>query len=235
MNAGIFQTIIQAVEDYSWVTFFMVFLAGAVISLGSSSIVRVPVAISFISGAATSKRRAFLLTLSFVLALLLSYILLGVMFGLMSGFANRLLSFSRYFYYMLGILAFLVGARMAGLIRFEPSKAMAAKDPLIKQADLLGAFLFGVIFAIFETSSCPPHDSILFTIAGLTFVKGKVLYAVLLFLTYALGQSLPLLLVGSFTGIMKYSHPNLQKIEGVIKIISGNILIASAFYFFLLG
>ena len=229
------QTIIQALERGGWFTFFIIFWSGAILSFSSCTIVRIPIVMGYIGGVATSKKRALFLTFSFVLALVLSYICLGVIFGLASGLLTNMIRWSKYFYYLIGTLALIIGIHMTGLADFELLRVGKCIIPETKKRGLLGAFLFGIVFAIFEAPTCPCCGPILFIIAGITFSKGRILYAILVFLTYALGQSLPILLIGSFTGIVKYISPKVEKIEGAIKVVGGNILIVLALYFFLVG
>jgi len=235
MNISIQQGIIQTLHDGSWLTFFIVFWGGALLSLSSCTIIRTPVVIGYVGGMANSRKRAFLLTSFFVLGLVLSYTSLGVFFGLISGFIGNMIRWSRYLYYLIGVLAFFVGIQMLGLIDVGLFKKDRIKSLEPKRKGLLGAFLFGFVFAAFEAPICPCCGPVLFIIAGHTIAKGRVLYAVAVFLVYALGQSLPILLIGGFTGIIKYISSRFEKIENIAKPIGGNILIILALYFFLVG
>lgn len=235
MNISLIQTVMQSLEQGSPLTFVIVFWAAAILSLSSCTIIRVPVVIGFIGGASDSKKKAFLLTLSFVSALVLSYTLLGVFFGLASGLAANMIKLSRYFYYIIGAFAFFIGIQMAGLVNFNFIQKIVSRMPMPKQKGMMGAFLFGLLFVLFESPTCPCCGPVLFMIAGFTFAKGKFVYAILLFFTYALGQSLPILLVGTFTSIVKYIRPATHGIEKVAALVGGNMLIALALYLFLLG
>ena len=61
---------------------FLIFLVGALASLSSCTIVRVPIALSFIAGAAESKKKALLITVLFVSGLIVTYTVLGVFLGM---------------------------------------------------------------------------------------------------------------------------------------------------------
>ncbi len=236
MGITIQETIIRTLENGGWLTFFVIFWSGALLSLSSCTIVRIPVVIGYVGGVATSKKRAVLLTFSFVSALVLSYTCLGVLFGLVSSLMIDMIKWSRYLYYLIGTLALVIGLRMAGLVNFGLLPAGEHKMPKFRgPRTVLGAFLFGITFAIFEAPTCPCCGPVLFMMASLTFAKGKIFYAVLVFLAYALGQSFPILMIGSFTSIMKYISPKVERIEGALRIIGGNILIVLAIYFFLVG
>ena len=229
------ETVVQALQNGGWLTFVIVFWGGALLSLSSCTIIRIPIVVGYIGGAATSRKRAFLLTLSFVLALVLSYTLLGVLFGLISGLMAGMIRWNRYIYYIIGTIALFAGMQMAGLVNFKFYRHDEHRKHRAGKIGLLGAFLFGLGFAVFEAPTCPCCGPVLFIMAGLTFAKGKILYSVLVFLAYALGQSFPILVIGSFTGIMKYISPKVHEIEDNVRLAGGNILILLAAYFFLTG
>ena len=228
------ETIIKAMQSGSWFTFFIVFWSGAILSMSSCTIIRMPVIIGYVGGMSTSKRKAMLITSSFALGLVLSYTLLGVIFTVVSSVMHNMIRWSRYFYCFIGLLALFIGIQLAGLVDldfFGIEKKKKALEP--RRGGLLGAFIFGFVFAIFEAPVCPCCGPVLFIMAG--FAKNNIPYALFLFFTYALGQSFPILLIGSFTSVVKYMSPKIAKTESVLKIISGNILIAIAIYFFIVG
>jgi len=228
------QAIVSAVNQHSAWTFVVVFWAAAILSLASCTIVRIPVVIGLIGGA-KSKKKAFIVTMSFVAALVLSYTLLGVLLGFIATLGSKMMGLSRYFYYFAGSAVFFVGIQMAGLIRIKPLEALAARAFNVKYGGAAGAFIFGCIFVLFEAPTCPVCGPFLVVIAGLGIIKEDLLYAVLLFFTYALGQSLPIIMAGVFSGIVKYIHPKVEVVERVAPVIGGNVLIALGILLFIMG
>ncbi len=229
------QSILNAINSHSFSTFIVVFWAAAVLSLVSCTVIRIPVIVGLIGGATDSKKKAFLLTLSFVSALVLSYTILGILLGYMESFAAKMIGVSRYIYYFAGIAIMAVGLRMSGLIKAGFLEAAAARAFDIRQKGIAGAFIFGLMFVLFEAPTCPVCGPFLIIIVGLGIVKSNFWYAVALFFTYALGQSLPILLVGVFSGIVKYLHPKVEAVERVAPVIGGNILIAVGILLLVLG
>ena len=228
-------TITDVIKKGSPWTFFIVFWGAAILSLASCTIVRIPAIIGLVGGASTSKKKAFLLTLSFVAALVLSYTLMGILFSLVSGFAGNMMRMSRYFYYLVGIIALPVGIQMAGLVRFKVFEGAALRPFQPRHGGMLGAFLFGLLFILFEAPTCPVCGPFLLVIAGLGILNKNFLYCVSLFFTYALGQAFPIILFGLFSGIVKYIHPKVEMVERVSSVISGNMLILLAAFLFILG
>ncbi len=228
-------TITAVIKKGSPWTLFIVFWAAAVLSLVSCTIVRIPAIIGLIGGASTSKKKAFLLTLSFVSALVLSYTLMGVAFALIGGLAGRMMRLSQFFYYLVAVIVLPVGLQMAGLIRFRFLEDAFSRVFQFRYGGMLGAFLFGLVFVLFEAPTCPVCGPFLLVIASLGIIKKNFLYCVLLFFTYARGQSFPIILFGVFSGIIKYLHPKVEAVEKVASIIGGNILILLAIFLFILG
>jgi cytochrome c-type biogenesis protein len=229
------QSILAAVNSHSFSTFIVVFWAAAVLSLVSCTIIRIPIVVGLIGGASDSKKKAFLLTLSFVAALVLSYTMLGVILGYIESFAAKMIGISRYIYYFAGIVILAVGLRMAGILKARFIEVFEARAFDIRQKGIAGAFILGFMFVLFEAPTCPVCGPFLIIIVGLGVVKSNFWYAVALFFTYALGQSLPILLVGVFSGIVKYLHPKVEAVERVAPVIGGNILIAVGILLLILG
>lgn len=214
---------------------FIVFWAAAVLSLASCTIVRIPAIIGLIGGVSTSKKKAFLLTLSFVSALVLSYTLMGISFALIGGLAGHMMRLSRFFYYLVAIIVLPVGLQMAGLVKFKFFEDAFSRVFQLRYGGMLGAFLFGLVFVLFEAPTCPVCGPFLLAIASLGIIKQNFFYCVLLFFTYALGQAFPIILFGVFSGIVKYISPKVEKVEKVASIIGGNIFILLAISLFILG
>lgn len=226
--------ITAAINKGSPWTLFIVFWGAAILSLASCTIVRIPAIVGLIGGA-TSKKRAFLLTISFVAALVLSYTLMGVLFSLLTGLGGQMMRLSRYFYYLVAVIILPVGLQMAGLVRFKMFERPVLRAFHPQRGGMAGAFLFGLVFVLFEAPTCPVCGPFLLVMAGLGIIKNNPLYCVLLFFTYALGQALPIILVGVFSGIVKYIHPEVAMVEKVAPVLGGNILILLAIFLFILG
>lgn len=235
MNTYIQQFVTEALKNSSWITVFLVFWAGAVSSLASCTIIRIPIVAGYVGAYAENKKKAFLLVLSFSSALIVSYTILGVLFGIAGRLIFRAINWDRYVYYFLGFLLLIIGLSLTGFIHFKFLHLHKYKIWHPHRMGVLGAFLFGIIFAIFEAPACPCCGPVLFIIASLTFVQGKIFFAIILFFFYALGQSFPILLIGIFTGIIKYISPKIALIEGWIKMLAGDFMIIVALFFFLLG
>ena len=205
--------------------------AGAVASLSSCTIARLPVLLGLVSSTSQSKRRGFLLSIAFSCGLIISYTFIGILFGAIAHIASRLVAISQYLYLVLGFLMILGGLIFSGLIPFPAEGIGANCEKAIKSVKSLpSAFIFGMLFAFLEMPACPCCGAILLLIASLIAIKGSLLYSGIVFFSFALGQSLPILVIGFSTSLLKNLLPKTQHLERVISFCVGNILIVSGIF-----
>ena len=135
--------------------------------------------LGIVSGAAESKRKAFFMSLFFSLGLMVSYTLLGIAFGLASNFAVKLVTWSKYIFFASGILLFLLGVIISGLIKTKYMQKCRSINNRFQRFGLAGIFLFGILFALVEIPGCPCCGSVLLIIASIIAVKGSGIYGFL--------------------------------------------------------
>jgi len=210
---------------------FVVFWVGTVASLGSCTLVRMPVVLGYVAGASDSRKRSFILVLLFVLGSIFSYTILGILFGAIGNFAIKLVQISKYIMWVLGILMLLTGLFISGLIKLKAFSSHHHIKSRFRNASFLGAFLFGLIFALLEMPACPCCGAFLIVIAGIVIAKGSIFYSMIIFMSFAMGQSIPLLAIGSSTSLIKYLTPKIARFEGHIRLVAGNMLIILGIYF----
>src|SRR5208283_3386581 len=148
--------------------------AGAVASLSSCTIARLPVLLGFVSSTAQSKRRGFLLTIAFSCGLIISYTFIGMIFGAIAHIASRLIEISRYLYLILGFFMILGGLFFAGLIPSVTGEFNKQCEKAVRRVKTLpSAFMFGMLFAFLEMPACPCCGAVLLLIASLIAIKGS--------------------------------------------------------------
>lgn len=221
---------------------FVVFWAGALASLSSCTLIRIPIVVGLVAGASDSRKKSLCVTFSFVTGIIVSYTVLGLLLGFIGTLASGLLQVSKYIFCALGIVMLCIGISVSGLIKSKKhasgchiNSGLNNKLKGISNGGYFGAFLFGITFAFLEMPACPCCGSVLFVIAGLVVIKNSFFYSIVIFFSFALGQSFPILLIGSSTGLVKNLSPRLKKFEGYIKLISGNILIVMGIYFLIIA
>jgi len=211
---------------------FVVFWVGAIASLGSCTLVRMPIVLGYVAGTSNSRKRSFILTLMFVLGSILSYMILGALLGIIGNFAIRLVRISRYIFCILGILLFFAGLFISGLINLKSLSSHHHAKSRFRNVGFLGAFLFGVVFTFLEMPACPCYcGALLLVIAGIVIPKGSIFYSMIIFLSFAIGQCIPLLAVGSSASLVKYLTPKIARFDGHVRLVAGNVLMVLGIYF----
>lgn len=220
---------------------FVVFWIGAVASVSSCTAIRLPVVIGYVAGAGSSKKRAILLTCLFAAGLAVSCVLTGVAMMTVGGAAGKLLNLNKYLYWFLGGLLIVVGVFVSGLVnvRLLPEKWQNL-GPRLQKASLAGAGLLGVVFGLLVVPACPCCGAGLLVLAGIAVAKKLSVYGLLLFVSFALGQSLPILAVGVLTALVKpdvidRARARICSLEERIHLIAGNVLMVVGIYLIVVG
>jgi len=216
---------------------FIVFWAGYIASLSSCTIIRIPIVFGYVSGAShDTKRKSFLSVVCLALGLITSYTFLGIALILLKNLAFGLVQISRYLYMFLGVVLLVLGIFYAGLIKIgKTHHAHCEMNTKFKKRSFIGSFLFGIMFAFLEMPACPCCASLLFVIASIVGFWNSWVYSFIIFLSFAIGQSMPILLIGSSATLVKYLAPKVERIEKYTQFVAGNILIVIALVFFILA
>ena len=200
---------------------------GILASLSSCTIVRLPVIWGYITAAGESKRRSVFLSVSFTCGIIAVYTFMGFSLGVISNVTGKLLRISHYLYFFLGIMLLVSGIIFAGLIPIKQGWFHDLCETAIKHTKKNhSAFIFGMLFAFLETPACPACGAALMIIGSLVVMKGSWLYSSLVFLSFAIGQSIPVLVLGFSTSMFKYLTSKTLRMEKIMSFMAGNILIA---------
>lgn len=219
----------------------VVFWIGAMASLGSCTAIRLPVVIACVAGSGAHKRRAVVLTCLFAAGLVVSYILLGTALMVAGGIVGKLLHINRYFYWLLGVLLIVAGLFVSGLIGVHllPEKWRDLGSKLQKAA-LVGVVLLGVASGLLVVPGCPSCGAGLLVLARVAVAKKLSVYGLLMFTSFALGQSLPILGVGVLTALVKpdvigRARSRICSLEQRIQLVAGNVLMVLGIYLIVVG
>ena len=205
--------------------------AGAVASISSCTIARLSVLLGLVSSKSEEKHKGFYLSIAFSCGLIVSYTVIGMLLGAIAHAASSLVAVSRYLYLVLGMLMVLGGLFFAGLVPVLSGGLNAKCEKAVKGVKTLpSAFIFGMFFAFLEMPACPCCGAVLLLIASLIAIKGSLLYSTAVFFSFALGQSLPILVIGFSTSILKNLVPKTQNLEKGISFCVGNLLIVTGIF-----
>jgi cytochrome c biogenesis protein CcdA len=230
----------QVIADSPFLALLLVFWAGALASLSSCTIVRVPVALGFIAGATESKKKALFVTVLFVFGLVAAYTVFGMFLGVVGRLAFTIIQFNKYIFYLLGFLLFVFGLFISGLLKLRHLPRMLRFKESFRHVTLLGAFAFGTFFALIEMPTCPCCGGILLMLASLVVTHNLAPYSVLIFMSFALGQSFPVLAVALSASLIKtdlimFLESRIRRIEDHINFVAGNMLMTLGIYYLVIA
>ena len=230
----------KLISDTPLLIVSVVFVTGALTSISSSTIVRVPVALGFIAGATESKKKALFVTFLFIFGLVVACTVLGMFLGMVGRVAFTIIQCNKYIFYLLGFLLFVFGLFVAGLLKIENLPSFLQFRESLKHATFIRAFFFGTFFALAEMSTCPISAGLLLMLASLVVTHNLSQYSVLIFVSFALGQSLPVFAVALSAGSVKtdvimFLILKIQRIEDHIDFIAGNMLITLGIYYLVIA
>lgn len=223
-------------------TLLVVFWIGAIASLGTCTVVRLPVVLGYVAGSGGLKLRSLALTVLFTLGLVLIYIALGALMAFAGGFVHGIVGINKFVFWFLGVVLFVMGLIVSGLlsVSFLPRGCRRIAEGL-GTAGYAGAFLFGVLFGLLVMPACPCCGAGLLVLAGITVAQNMSWsYSLAVFASYALGQSFPVLLIGALTSLLKPDllrkmRSRMCSIEQRIQLVAGNVLMVLGIYFVVVG
>ena len=209
-----------------WQVMLVAVLAGAAVSLTSCTLARLPFMLGHVHVSKQTSRRSLYLALAFSTGLILSYTSIGLLLGVISSFARKLIFISEFIYIIFGVFLVLCGIFFAGLIpKMYEGFHQHCYSAMGRINTIPATFAFGIFFAFLEMPACAGCGVGMLLISSLVAIKGSVLYSALVFFSFALGQSLPIIAIGASSALVKRLAPQLEKFERKVSFVAGNILI----------
>ena len=211
----------------SHISFLLVFLEGLLSFLSPCVLPLLPVYMGYLAGQDQkqphSQRRIFMLTVSFVIGIFTAIMLMNISVHVLSSFFKDHMV---YFVRIGGILIILLGLHQMGLWKFK-SLERTWKLPFQKKGGMNSviAFLMGFAFSFAWTPCIGPALSSILLLAS---SSGSLWVSTFLMILYALGFTIPFLILGMFTGkVLSWisDHKNIMnaavKLGAVILIVIG--------------
>ncbi len=225
----ILQSISLLIENNVWLAPFLAFAAGALTSLTPCSVSSVPLVIGYVGGTAGSDtRKAFRLSLVFVLGSALTFTALGTVASTAGMF---FMGASSWWYLILGSLMVLMALQTWGIFEIIPSSYLMSKN---RKKGYLGAFIAGILGGIF---SSPCSTPVLIALLAIVAGKGSIIWGASLLILYSFGHGLLALAVGtSFSFAQKLSENIEESRAGsIIKLVLGALILLAGLYMLYLG
>ena len=233
MILKLFSFLSSSLETITFFTFLAAFLWGVLsIILSPCHLSSIPLIVGFINGQEKADtKRAFQLSLSFSIGILITIGIIGIITGLMGRMLGDIGKFGNYF---VAVIFFIVGIYLLDIIPFQIPVLFNGK--LIKGKGIFAAFLLGLIFGI-ALGPCSfaymaPMLAITFQVSG-----SNLLLGILLLFLYALGHCSVIVIAGTFVEFIEsYLNWNskskgmilIKRICGILVILGGVYLIISS-------
>ncbi len=215
----------ETLQSFSFFGFVLVFLGGLVTSLGPCNVATIPLIVGFVGGFRDlSRRRSFSLSLAFALGLAVTFVLLGVSAALIGGLVGVAI---RWWYYLVAVICFVIGLQMLGALQLQIPTWFGRLRERVKIKGVPGAFALGLVSGLVASQCATP---VLAAILTYVMLKGAIVYGAALLFVYALGRGVPVVLAGTFTGVLK-GLKSLGRWSEWIEKASGVVIIAVGLYF----
>lgn len=186
----------------------------------------IPLIVGYIGGSRDlPKSRAFWISLVFSVGLAVTFMLLGVAASLVGSLLG---SGTRFWYYLVALVCLVIGLQLLGVIHLTYPAWFNRLQERISSRGLWGAFLIGLVSGLVASQCATPILAVILTYV--MAAKTGMVYGALLLFIYALGRGVPIVLAGTFTGVLKNLR-GFGKSSGWIEKASGVILLALGVYF----
>jgi len=193
---------------------------GFFFSFNPVALAAIPVSLAYVTKA-HEPRRAVLFGSMFVMGMLLTHVLLGLVVSLGGAWIQQLIG--RQWGLILGPLLIVMGLAWPGWIKLPiPQIPLRAK----RAANTWGALALGASFAVAVCPGCTPA---LIVLLGIAAGVGSPVFGVLLLLAFGLGRAIPVLIGASAMGWLE-SREGLRRSWRAFEIAGGLILILSGLY-----
>lgn len=177
----------------------LVFLGGIVTSIGPCNVAMIPLVIGYVGGSPNlSRGRSLALSLTFAVGLALTFMLLGVVAALVGGLIGGT---SRVWYYVVAAVCILIALHIFGVFHLPEVTGLQRLRASVRLKGLPGALALGLVSGLVASQCATPVLA-----AVLTYVMARqdtLIYGAALLFVYALGRGAPIVLAGTFTGVVK--------------------------------
>lgn len=196
------------------------FLAGFLFSFNPVALAAIPVSLAYVTKAHET-RRAILFGGMFILGMVLTHAVLGLITGLGGQWVQKV--FGREWGLILGPLLVLLGLMWPGWVRM-PLPAIPIR--LKRAAGMWGAFALGIPFAV---AICPFCTPALLIMLGVAAGIGSPFFGVTLLTSFAFGRALPIIIGAVAVGWLE-NLKVLHRSQKAFEIAGGVLLILAGLY-----
>jgi cytochrome c-type biogenesis protein len=219
------QTLPRIVSELSALAYLLVFLGGVLTSIGPCNLSMVPVIIAYVGGQHDLTRtKGFWLATFFTLGSSVTFMLLGVVAATVGGLFG---TESKILHWFVALVCFVIGLNLLGALKVNFDFMARLQPKRVAITGLIGAFVLGLVVGLAGSQCGTP---VLVAILGIVMAKGKLAYGASLLFAYGLGRGVPIILAGTFTGVVK-ALPAMERWTRWMEKSAGVLLIGIGLYF----
>jgi len=219
------ETLPRVIGELSGLAFVLVFLGGVLTSLGPCNLSMVPVVMGYVGGQhELTRTKGFWLSAFFTLGSSVTFVLLGVIAATVGGLFG---TESKLLHWFVALVCFAIGLSLLGALRVNFDFLARLQPKRLAMTGLLGALLLGLVVGLVGSQCGTP---VLVAILGIVMAKGRLAYGAALLFAYGLGRGVPIILAGTFTGVVK-ALPTMERWRRWMERAAGIALIAVGLYF----
>ena len=213
-------------KGYFW-AFLFVFVGGILTSFTPCVYPLIPITVSvFGAGESVGRLRSFLLSVTYVMGIALTYSILGIAVASTGAVFGQIMADPRVMVPVCGIL-FALGLSMLGVFELRVPYALQNKLNSVGGAGFAGAFAMGTVAGIIAAPCTGPALGAVLSYVATT---ESVFLGFWLLLTYALGMGLLFIVIGTFSGAIA-ALPRSGGWMYILENIFGVAIITVALYF----
>ena len=207
--------------------YLLTFLEGIASFISPCILPMLPIYISYFVGKDNKKTsKAVINSIGFVLGFTLVFLLLSIF----ASSLGRLVSGSiKYIKIVFGIIIILLGLNYMEILKLNFLNKTKRVQADTKDLNFLKALIFGVLFSISWT---PCIGTFLSSALLLIAKEQEILKGIILMLIYSVGLGIPFIISAIFIEKLKTLFDFIKKNYGIIKKVSGLILIVMGIYMF---
>ena len=213
-------------KGYFW-AFLFVFVGGILTSFTPCVYPLIPITVSvFGAGESVGRLRSFLLSVTYVMGIALTYSILGIAVASTGAVFGQIMADPRVMIPICGIL-FALGLSMLGVFELRVPYALQNRLNSVGGAGFAGAFAMGTVAGIIAAPCTGPALGAVLSYVATT---ESVFLGFWLLLTYALGMGLLFIVIGTFSGAIA-ALPRSGGWMYILENIFGVAIITVALYF----
>jgi len=214
----------QFLSHFSIIDYGLVFLAGLVTSFGPCNLSMAPIIIAYVGGMEIGRRRSLALSVAFTLGTATTFMLLGLFIAAVGGIFGTSKSI---LYYVVAAVCITLGLNLLGVLKLNINFGGSLLERVGEARGLWGSYLLGLVMGLVGSQCGTP---ILLVILSLAMASGQWLFGATLLFVYALGRGIPIILAGTFTGLITHMR-SFEKWNYIVEKAAGIIIIFMGGYF----